>query len=247
MTTAPARSTRPVPPFPRRLVDEQVGLALMLWPGFVALVFAIVLTVAYFTSIEFSGWDRAAEFIRLYGFFIGVYVGWSILPLHITHGQTRQEFAGQVVAFVAVFAAAIALMIVLTYLAEALLYEFAGWPQDLREGQFFDSALESHLVFAQHLLVTAFWSAAGVFVASAWYRSDALGFGALILAIFLSMLSSNAIIGFWGPFPEVNEFILGTEFINPWLAALLHIGLLAVTLGLAWLVIRDVPIRNRQA
>src|SRR5690606_4181048 len=141
-----------LPAFPRQLLEDHVGLALLVWAGFTAFVLVVILTVAYVREIDVSFWDRAIEVVRWYALFIGVHIGWSVLPLHVTHGQTRREFMGQAAIFVPTFAAALALMVTVTFVAEAGLYRLAGWPQDVQPQQLYDSALELHLIFLQSWL-----------------------------------------------------------------------------------------------
>src|SRR5690606_21013086 len=97
---------------PARLLEEQIGLAALIWIGFTLLVLAIILGIAYFADVNASVWDPAAtQAPRWFALFIGVYLANTILPLHITHGQTRREFSIQATVFIILFAAALATLI----------------------------------------------------------------------------------------------------------------------------------------
>src|SRR5690606_17303862 len=148
------------------------------------------------------------------------------LPLHVTHGQTRREFMGQAAIFVPTFAAALALMVTVTFVAEAGLYRLAGWPQDVQPQQLYDSALEPHLIFLQSWLLNALWTAGGVFIAAAWYRSGGLGSLAVILAIVLSGISGIALSDDWGPFGAAYEWLVGSDSIGGALGAGIHLPLI---------------------
>lgn len=49
----------------------------------------------------------------------------------------------------------------------------------------------------------------------------------------------------WGPFVEANEYLFGGAPLNTAGASLVHVGLLAAVFWMTWLVVRDVPIRNK--
>ncbi|MPZ24308.1 MAG: hypothetical protein GEU28_12395 [Dehalococcoidia bacterium] len=214
--------------------------------GYVAFVLLVILAVSI-RGIEVSGWDQAAEAVRWYALFIGVHVGWSVLPLHVTHGQTRREFMAQVAMFVATFAAALGLMVAITFVAEAGLYNLAGWPQEVEDHQLYRSALEFHLVFLQSWLLVALWCAGGLFIAATWYRSDGLGGLALGLGIVVSGISGISFSTDWGPFGSVYEHLTGDQSVSYPVGVALHLGLIALMLGLTWLAVRSVPIRNKGA
>src|SRR5690606_17355600 len=184
---------------------DQVGFALLVWGGYAAFVVVLTLTVSYFRAIEVSGWDLAKGAVPWYVLFIGIYLGWSELPLNITHGRTRADFMRQVVVFVGIYAAAIAAMVTVTFVAEAGLYRVAGWPQEVAEGQFFDSALQLPLVLLQSWLTVALWTAGGFFIGAAWYRSEAIGGLAIAVAIVFAGIAGISVSGDWGPFGAVYE------------------------------------------
>ena len=247
--TANARTRREttLPRFPKRLLEEHIGLALLVWAGYATFVLLLILGVAAVREIEISGWDQAAEAVRWYALFIGVHIGWSVLPLHVTHGQTRREFLAQAAMFVPIFAAVVSLLVTVTFAGETALYRLAGWSQDVDARQLFGSARELHLIFLQSWLVTAMWTAGGVFLGVAWYRSDGLGSLAIGLSVLLAGISGITVGSDWGPFGSVYEWFTGDQEVSRSVAVGNHLALLALLLGLTWLAVRDVPIRNKAA
>lgn len=247
MTMAMSARPRVRANFPRQLLQEQVTFALLVWAGLLVAGTVVLFIVASFTDITVSVWDSARQAAQWFAFFIGVYVGWQRMPLHITHGRTRREFMAQLLTFLPLYAAALSAMVVVTFLGEAALYGLTGWDQEIADFRLFDSPFQVHLIFLESWLLLALWASGGALVGSAWYRSSGLGGLAAGLAIVLAGASGIATSGDWGPFGFVYERISGMDTVEPVHMVLIHLGCIALAVGLTWLVVRDVPIRSREA
>lgn len=232
---------------PRFLLEEQIAFAALVWAGFVAFVAIATVVASNWVHVEVSVWDQASQAARWFALFIGVYVGSDYLQLHITHGHTRREFMRQAVVFVAIYAAGISLLVTVTFVLEAGLYVVAGWPREVQEGQLFDSASQLHLIFVQSWLLVGLWTAGGLLMSIAWYRDQGLGALLIPFAVFLAGISGIALSADWGPFGAVYERLFGEDSIGGPLAVLVHLGLIALVLGLTWLVVRDIPVRSKKA
>lgn len=241
--SAPTRLRQSPSPVPTYLIKEQLELALLLWIGVTIVVGIVIEVVSFSREIEISGWDQATQIARWYVLFIGVHVGGSVLPLHVTHGQTRRDFMRQATIFVAVFAAGVSVLVTASFVLEAGLYRLADWPQAVESGQLYGSAMELHLVFVQSWLLTALWGAGGALIAAAWYRDAALGGFAIVLAGVSGISMSSD----WGPFGAIYEHLFGEDSIGGGVGVAIHLALIALVLGLMWQVVREIPIKNKQA
>ncbi len=246
MTTT-ARPTRRFSPFLEHLLWAQIAFAAMIWAGFAAFVMLVTVAVSSWHEIEISAWDQASVAARWYTLFIGVHLGWSILPLVVTHGRTRREFMEQAVLFVAVFATATAAMVTVTFVIEAGVYRLAGWTQAVEAGQLYDSARQLHLIFVQAWLLIGLWLSGGIFISTAFYRNAALGGLAIGVSIVLAGISGIAISSDWGPFGAFYERLTGEDSIGGPLGVALHLACIAIVLALTWRVVRRIPIQSKQA
>jgi hypothetical protein len=232
---------------PRHLLEAHLGLALLVWAGFTVAVGVVTAVISSFTAIEVSAWDHASQVVQWYVLAIGVHVGHSVLPLHITHGQTRREYMRQAMVFVGVFAAGVSALVTVSFVLEAGLYRLADWPQEVQRGQLYGGALELHLVYLQSWLLTTLWCAGGLFIAAAWYREASLGGLAIGLAVIFSGISGIAMSTDWGPFGGVYERLFGDDSIGGVLGVGIHIALIVAVLALTWRIVRDIPIKNKAA
>jgi hypothetical protein len=230
--------------FPSRLLAANVWFALAVAAGFVTVVTAITTGVAIFGTISRSAWELAAQLPRWYVLFVGVALVWEFLPLYVAHGQTRRQFGAQAAVTAVLFAPFMAGLLVLGYLLEALVYRLANLPQVLDRAHLFSEPTQVPLVFVEYLVEFLAWIVAGAFIGAGFYRWRSSGVFTIPVGIGLVVL---------------GEAATGTELQLPFidiglnppssLGVTLGLGLATFLLGLAltWLIIRDVPLRNRPA
>lgn len=231
--------------FPGRLLEDHLGLALIAWGALVAVVAATIAGVATVSTISRSGWEMAAAAPPWFAAFIGGYLTNSVLPLHVAHGQTRRDFAIELVILSVLFTAALAILMAIGFLLETLLYRVMDWPRVLSEDHLFTSTTQVPLIFTEFWLTFLTWFGAGAFVAAAWYRSDGEGLIALVPALIPIAITGTALGDSWGPV----GFVLGRFFepASPPLALAIPICIASflLTLAMTWPVVRDIPLRSK--
>jgi len=234
---------------PRRLLDDQIGLALLLWAGFVVVIAGIIAGIAIFDTVTGSVWEPVSPLVGWYALYIGIYLARDVLPLHVMYGQTRRECAIQGAVFIVIFAAALAVLITVGLQLERVLYAVAGWPHDLSGDHLFTSAGQIPLIFIQYWLEFLVWLAVGAFVTAAWYRFDANGLLTIaLLAIPIGL--TGIVLGStsWGAVGLIVDWF-GDEPASPpaALALLVYIASFLLTLAMTWPIVRDIPIRAKKS
>lgn len=238
-----AIASRREPLFPKRALIDQTAFAAMIWAGFTLFMFSLTFAVSFFREIEVSGWNIAGQPARWFAFVIGIYIGWSALPLHVTHGGTRKGFMIRTLGFFLVYTAALTAMFTLSFIFEAGYYAMMGWPQDLHDTQLYAHPLDLALVLAQWFLIFGVWLWGGVLISTAWYRNAVLGALCIPLGLVAVSVSSFSISGDVGPMSWVRQFIPAGP--NTIAIILAHLAMIAIFAGLSWLAIRDVPIHTK--
>ena len=233
----------------RKLLLEHVAFAAMMSGVLVAGVVVILIVILVVGEVESSVWEQASyQVARWYVAFIGGYLTYSLLPLQVANGQTRRAFAGRAPMFIGGFAAGGAVLMVVGFLLEAALYAVAGWPHVLTLEHYYSSPYQLHLVFVEFFVQFLAWMLAGALLGAAIYRSSAVWLPALLLAVVGVGLVELVLAPEWGPFELITELSgigLG-GFPLP-----LGVGICALSYAMlaagTWLVIRDMPLRNKVA
>lgn len=243
MTSASLPRSEPL--IPRRLLSDQAIFALMVWAGFSLFIFALTFAVSLVRDIEVSGWNLAGQPARWFGFAIGIYVGYSLFPLYVTHGGTRKGFTAQALSFALAYGGLLGLLFTLTFPIEAGYYALMGWPQALHGTELYAQALDLPVVLVQWVLIMVLWVLGGIFMGATWYRGPIEGTLAIIFGIVLVGLSGMAIGNGDGPFEWVYRQVLGSDRPGPFEAIVLHLAAIAVLGLFTWAAFRDAPIHNK--
>ncbi|GII00784.1 hypothetical protein [Planobispora takensis] len=232
--------------FPSRLLASQLFFAGLVWAAFYAVVTLITVGIAVFGTLTNSVWESATQVPRWFALFAGVAMIREFLPLYIAHGQTRRQFGAQAAVTVALYAPALSALLVLGYLLETLLYNVAGWPQELARPHLFASPTDVPLVFLEYLVEFLAWIVAGTFMAAAFYRWQGGGLLSIPLGIGLVVLGEAAIgTELRLPFIRFPLGVVSTPTVLTVLAG--GVGCSLLGLAMTWSIIRDVPLRNRLA
>jgi hypothetical protein len=236
----------------RHRLGIDIPATVFLWVMFAIGVAVLCGVASVITTIGISAWEQAAQIPRWYAGGTGVYLTWFHLPLYVTHGYTRREFATQVPVVIAAFATVLAALMAVGYLIETFVYRAAGWTQGLTRSHLFDSPDQVHLVFAEFWLVFLVWTVAGALLGAAFYRNNGLGMVLIPVALAMVGVIEYALGEGIGPMPFgfLRLLLQPLEVIDARSvagAAAITTGVLAVGLGLAWAVIRDIPVRNKPA
>ncbi|MBB2914523.1 hypothetical protein FHS43_005835 [Streptosporangium becharense] len=231
--------------FPSRLLAANMWLAAMLWAAFLVFVAAVAVGVAVFGTLTESAWEKAVQLPRWYALFVGVALVREFLPMYIAHGQTRRQFGVHAAVTVALFAPFLSALITVGYLLEAALYGLASRPQALGQAHLFTEPTQLPLVFAEYLTEFLAWIVAGTFAGAGFYRWRHGGLITIPVGIALVLLAAGA-SGTQLRFPFAIRLGLDLPGSLPLtLGAGLGVSLLG--LALTWLVIRDMPLRNKPA
>lgn len=230
-----------------RLRGDVVGLP-VIWALFALAVAVVIALVAIFlVDIEISGWEQASQITRWYVGATGVYFTAVYLPLYVTHGITRQEFAAQLPLLVGAFAGTYALLMAAGFGIEAVVYGWLDWPHELVRGHLFETPTQSPIVFLEFLLVGAVWTVGGTIMGAAFYRNGFIG--TLLIPVALAMVGLAEAVtgpGYLGPIGGVVDALswlagLSGSIIR---AILVCAALVAGGLGITWTLIRDLPVRT---
>jgi hypothetical protein len=229
---------------PRLLLEDQLGLAVLSWLGLVLFSMAVVTVVSSFRDIVISGWEVATGIVPWYAAFIGGYVLHTVLPLHIAHGRTRRDFAIEAVIFGGVFTTVVALLVTLGFAIEQGVYAIAGWSRGTPDDHLFASYTEYGMIVAEYWLTVLVWTAAGAFVGASVYRPSGLSWFALAPALGLVAISGLTRADSAQPMGFIVNRLPQADSMSLALTALLSLVSVLIALGLTWLTIRDMPMRN---
>jgi len=234
----------------RHRLRLDTAAVVVLWIPFTLVVAAIYVLVGLYGNLSTSVWEQATQAPRWFAGGLGVYLTAVYLPLYITHGQTRRQFATQMPAFVVVLAALLAALITIGFAVERVVYDLGGWLQALERAHLFDGVDQYPVVLLEFWLVFMVWIAAGALVGAAFYRRP--GLGLLLVPVVLAIVAAAELAvgtAFFGPFPEplLTAAGVGLEARPIPVAVITCFTLAVVTAGLTWLVIRDLPIRSQAA
>lgn len=230
--------------FPSRLLAANVWLASILYGVFVALVTLVALGVAIFGEITESAWEKASQIPRWYALFAGLALVTEFLPLYVAHGQTRRQFGGQAAVTVVLFAPFLAALLTVGYLVEAGVYHLVGWDQVLSRSHLFTEPTQLHLVFLEHLLEFLTWLVVGALIGSGFYRWQAGGVLLLPVGVGLVLLT-HGFVGNELRLPVVGHILTTAPADSLALAVGVALASFLAGLALTWLVIRDIPLRNK--
>lgn len=240
MTTAIARRE---PVFPKRILLDQLIFSIMVWAGFAVFMFALTFIVSLVREIEVSGWNIGGQPARWFAFVVGIYIGWTVLQLHVTHGGTRKGFAIQALIFSVAYAALLGALFVLTFFLEAGYYGLMGWPQALHQPELYAHPLDFGMALIQWVMIFGVWTLGGLLIGVAWYRNVILGALCIPLGLVAVSISTYTFSGEIGPMNWLRAFVPPQPGAVPAIAA--HLAIIAVFASLTWLAIRDIPIKNK--
>ncbi|GAA5059004.1 hypothetical protein HNP84_008733 [Thermocatellispora tengchongensis] len=225
--------------FPTRLLAANALITAMLWAGFVAVVAIVAVGIGLFGTLGRSVWEPASQFVRFYALFFGIALVREWMPLYLAHGRTRRLFGLHGGITIALFAPFLAVLAALAYLVERGAYALADVPQNLDRRHLFTDPLQVHLVLAEYSLQYLAWIAAGALVGAAFYRWEGGGLLVIPLGVVIVALGEAAT---GDALPLIGER-LGLAL--PQIPAVAALGAALLGAALTWMIVRDVPVRNR--
>lgn len=154
-------------------------------------------------SVDHSTWDYGTQSPKYFSMAIGITVTPAFLTLLIAQGITRRMFSVAASIYLIGAAAATAVLWVLVYQIEHLLYSWQGWTQAFANPHLFTKTSQVGLIFAEFFLLILSHEVAGWLLGITFVR---FGFWRGVLLLPLSVIPAAA-----------AEFLL----IAQWLADLL--------------------------
>jgi hypothetical protein len=226
----------------RLLLATHLPFMALAWVVFVAAVLLLTAGIAVRGTITRSVWDPAVTVVRWFALGYGLFLVNRLLAVYVANGQTRREFLRSVALFVVVAGAALAALLTLGFVLEAVLYRAMDWPHRVSTDRLFDSPTQYPLIFVNYWAMLAIWTTFGLFLAAGFYRSGGWELVVLPVALVLVVVTGYG-IGFNGlPFIGATVAVADVP-----LAATLGLCLAGLLPGaaLTWLLVRDIPIRSK--
>jgi len=211
----------------------------------VVATFGLVLVVSRFRDVSVSGWEIAAGIAQWY---VGVACGWMTdaqVPMFVANGRTRRDAFtewGMSAGLLSIWAAS---LITIGSLIEALVYGIGDWPLVVDEPHLFGSHTDVGSIFLEYALTFLVWAAVGGFVGASLDRSRDVGWLSLIPGAVLLAPSGSFDRSEIGIFGVITRRLPVLDVTAVGGAVLVALACTAIAVVLAWLVVRDLPLRNK--
>jgi len=163
-----------------------VGYWIVMVVAFVAVGIVIQLATG---TVDHSMWDYGTQSPKRFSMGLGITIIPAFFSLLIAQGVTRRMFSVAAGIYLTGAAVATALLWVLVYQIEHLLYSWQGWPEDLTNPHLFTSTSQVGLVFAEFFLLILSHEVAGWLLGITFYR---YGLWRGILLLPLSLIPAAA-------------------------------------------------------
>ncbi len=243
-TTAPDPTLAPDPRLPvAAVLSRQLRSTLIAWWSSIVVLFAAGLVVrAWIAEVDSSTWQYAQVAPAVFMLVVGILLPTVFLPMHVGQGVTRRAFTRAAALWAVGAAVAGAVVIVLGFAVEGLVYDAAGWEQAIEQPRLFDDAGQWHLILAQHVPLLVVYLAGGWVIGAAYYR---WGWWRGSLAVPLGVVPLFAL-----------DVVLGDGFgdalfgwatpreLDPLLVAVLTLVIVAATAAVGAALVRDLPLRR---
>lgn len=194
--------------------------------------------IGQFTHVTMGAWQFVAAATLWYVASSGGWLMYTLIPLYITHGQTRRGAFRVWMITGGGMVTLTAAIITLGFLVERWLYQVQGFTGYAEPVVVPDLLLSFLLAFA------VFWVVGGS-IGGALYRSPRFGWISIPIGLGLIALTgsfeqaSARFVGFWGgttPFLEIETM---------WIYRLLLVIVVCSVGWVVWMMIRHLAVRNR--
>ncbi|MDX6279147.1 MAG: hypothetical protein QOH03_218 [Kribbellaceae bacterium] len=192
-------------------------------------------------GLDHSIWDYGTQSPKYFSSAIGITLAPALFNLLIAHGVTRRMFSVAAGILLVGAAAATALLWVVAYQVERVIYDWAGLTQALANPHLFTRTTQAGLIFTEFFLLIVAHEAAGWLIGISFYR---FGFWKGLLLLPLGVLPAVAaellLVAQW-----LAEALRSTGYQRPPLAIGVP-GVLAVSaLGLyfGYLLLRPMALK----
>jgi hypothetical protein len=215
-----------------------VGYWLVMLVGF--LVVGIVVKAAT-GGIDHSTWDYGTQSPKYFSMAIGITITPAFLSLLVAQGITRRMMSVAASIYLTGAAAATALLWVLVYQVEHLIYSWQGWTQTFANPHLFTKTSHVGLIFAEFFLLILSHEVAGWLLGITFVR---FGFWRGVLLLPLSVIPAAAaeflLVAQW-----LADALNGLGYRRPPLAVAVPSVLVVSALGLyaGYLVLRPMALK----
>ncbi|MEV6282188.1 hypothetical protein [Kribbella sp. NPDC051770] len=231
--------------FQRVLRAIVVGMSQMLGGYWVVMIVGFLLVgivIQMFSNgNDHSIWDYGTQSPKYFSLAIGITVGPAFFTLMISLGITRRMFSLAASTFLVGAAASTALLWVLVYQVEHVIYASQGWTQALANPHLFTKTSQAGLIFTEFFLLVLSHEVAGWLVGISFLRFGAWK-GLLMLPVTLlpAAAAEFLLVAQW-----LAEAIATTGYHRPPLALAVPGVLVVSALGLyfGYLMIRPLGVR----
>ena len=192
-------------------------------------------------GIDHSMWDYGTQSPKYFSAAIGITVTPALFALMVSHGITRRMFAVAAGIFLVGAAVSTALIWVLAYQVEHVIYDWAGLTQTLANPHLFTSTSQVGLIFTEFFLLVLAHEVAGWMIGIGFYRYGFWkGLALLPLGVLPAAAAEFLLVAQW-----IAEALRTTGYHRPPLAIGVP-GVLAVSaLGLyfGYLMLRSMGLK----
>jgi hypothetical protein len=230
--------------FPGMVLKGQLEFALLVWAAASVFSNVLVAVVANFRSIEISAWEVAAGIAPWFVAFMSGWVMFVLVPMFVANGRTRRDSFIEWGILAVIYPIGAAVLTAIGYLIEHLVYELAGWNGQIDDNHWFSSRTDVGMIVLEFLFMFLVWTMVGGFVGAALYRSADLGWFSILPGTLLILLSGSMDRSEFWLFGFIRRVI--PEFNVTSLGVAIPLALVGATVAfiLAWLVVRDMSLRN---
>lgn len=227
------------------LLSSHLPFVGILWVLFTVVTLVITGVVAATSGVSASVLHHATtQAPRWLLFGLGIDAVLTYLRMHLAHGRTRREFAGQAVAYAVAVAGVSAALLTAGYLLERGVYALFGWPQTVAPVGLFGASDQYPAIFGAFWLSLLLWTVAGLVIGLGFFRSTGVGLLMIPVGVVIALPSFLA-LGYTG-MPFFSAQIAGLELgVGTILAA--SAVLLVLGVGVLLAALREVPMRAQPA
>lgn len=229
-------------PLLRVLLTAHLSFVAVAWVLFTVVIMVITGIVALAAGISNSVLHEVAvQAPRWLMFGLAIDVVHTYLRIQLAHGRTRRDFLGQAIAYTVVLSGFTAVLITIGYLLERGYYAVFGWSQRLSREGVLATADEYAAILGSFWLSFLMWTVAGLVIGLGFYRTTGLG----LLTIPLSLVIVLPTVAMFrtGGLPVVVSTTLTEHDITTGVLVAACAGLFVVAVGIAWALVRHVPMR----
>jgi hypothetical protein len=240
---------KPTPP-PLFTTTSVLSGGHLAWLGWTWAVTAVIFAVVMFLIVRLDGhldtslWQSAgASWQRYVIFAAGVTTLPSFLAMFVSNGVTRAQLSASSTVSMVVVAAAGTVVVIVGFVAEALIFGSAGWAHVMDSGDPVDSGGELVVLALRYAVLFCMWFSAGWLIGTGFYRHGFVGGVALIIPFAIPVLVCEMLVGQGAAsitFDNIDEIVT----VPAAFGLLVGVGLIAMNATIARAFTRGTAVRS---